>query len=537
MNSKLIFFCICFTLTVLVNAQLAITWQNCFGGSQEDRPGDLIQVEKENYMIIGYTTSSDGDVSFNHGGNDVWLLKLDINGALLNEKTFGGSDGDIGQRILKNDNNHYFLLNESWSSDFDITLDPYPQSGDYWIVKIDSSYNIIWDKIYGGTWFDGMYTGVVADNSDILVQGYTGSPDGDVSVYFGQYDIWQIKLNNSGELLSDFTIGSLGFDYGYAIINTSDNGYLVGGYTRVENGGGNIDCIPYSWYGEALLVKLDSNNNIEWQQCYGGSGNESMKELLEVDGGYIMIASANSNNGDLAGTGYHGDNDIWVIKTDFHGNILWSKCYGGTDFDSGYKIFPQSDGGYIVFGNTESNNGDVSGNHSISSHDADIWVFKIDANGNLKWQQCYGGIGDERIEYGVLKSGDSSFIVAGMSDYAPSYDVTCTSYSYGIYDYWIFKLSDSSVSINEINNHTSESIISIYPNPATELATFDYTLPESSTSGTIFITDISGRMMAKIPITSNQGQKIWDSRAVSPGIYYYTIIAERAVQSGKIIIL
>ena len=203
---------ILFTLLLLTSfsySQLAITWQNCFGGSQEERPGDIVQCENENFMIIGYTGSSDGDVSFNHGDYDVWLVKIDNWGDIIYEKTFGGSDGDIGQRILKDYNSNYFLLNDAWSSDFDITFDPYPQSGDYWIVKIDSSWSIIWDKIYGGTWFDGVQTGVVTDNNDLIVQGYTGSPDGDVSAYYGQYDIWQIKLNNNGELMQDFTIGSL----------------------------------------------------------------------------------------------------------------------------------------------------------------------------------------------------------------------------------------------------------------------------------------------------------------------------------------
>lgn len=464
MNNRLHVFLILLFFSGISYGQLAITWQNCFGGSDEDIPSDMVKSNDGGYVIIGYTGSDDGDISYNHGEHDVWLVKVDSFGNLIWEKTFGGSEGDAGYRIIKDNNGCYYLLNNALSSDFDITFDPYPQSVDYWVVKIDSSWNIVWNKILGGTWLDRVQTGVLTYDEGIIVQGHTGSPDGHVTTYYGQYDIWQVKLTSSGDFVWDFTIGSLGFDYGQAIIQANDNGYLVGGYTRVEDGGGNIDCIPYSWYGEALLVKLDSNANIEWQQCYGGSGDEQINALLEVEDGYMLLAGAESNDGDLTGTGYHGELDIWIIKVDYYGNIVWSKCYGGSKEDLGYKIFSTIDGGFIIFGVTRSNNGDVNGNHAPGWND--IWVFKINSIGEIVWQQCIGGAGDERLFHGVLQQSDNKYIIAAETNTTPpSYDVTC-SLNHGIYDYWIFELTDTTVSINENDEIKKNDLLAIYPNPA-----------------------------------------------------------------------
>ena len=514
MKYKLLIFCISWLIATISNAQLAITWQNCFGGTEYDKPYDIIKND-DSYLIIGYTESSDGDISYNHGEQDVWLIIIDNNGELLHEKTFGGSEGDVGRVILKDSIGYFYLLCEAWSSDYDISNDPYPNSGDFWVVKIDSSWNIIWDKIMGGTWLDRVETGIITNDNCVLAQGHTGSPDGDVSTYFGEYDIWQTKLNNNGEFLWDFTLGTLGFDYGAAVIQTSDNGFLVGGYTRVEDGGGNIDCIPHSWYGEALLVKLDSNRNIEWQQCYGGSENENMFDLIEVVDGYVFLAMTYSNDGDLLNTSYHGESDIWVAKTDFYGNIIWQECYGGTKSEAAKQIFKIDDGGFIIVGQTCSNDGDVSGNHSWS-YNHDIWIFKIDDYGLLEWQQCLGGVGDEWLEQGAIKNSNNSFVVAAWTDRGPSYDVACTSYYPGSPDYWIFEVSDTTVGINEVTYSIRSDLMEIYPNPAT--STIHITLNESDQSGHISIFNVQSMMIDAYEIKNGISVDV-DVSSYAPGIY------------------
>ena len=188
-----------------------------------------------------------------------------------------------------------------------------------------------------------------------------------------------------------------------------------------------------------------------------------------------------------------------------------------------------------IFGNTESNNGEVNGNHSLSSHDADIWVFKIDENGLLEWQQCFGGIGDERIEYGVLKNSDNSYIIAGMSDYAPSYDVACTSYNYGIYDYWILEVADTTVGIQENNDLTTSHLFTLFPNPAGEELTCK--LQNEVGNGELIIFDILGRKQDEIIIPKGQSKIRIDVSDYPSGIFVAVLKNEKSIIGrGKFVI-
>ncbi len=464
-----------FLITLIIFAtnafcqNMIIEWQNCFGGSDMDYSMDIIPSDN-GYIIVGNTYSDDGNVSINHGSNDIWLIRIDILGNILWEKSYGGSESDGCARIFGSDENNYYILGGGVSSDGDISYDPYPNSTDFWILKIDSMGDIIWDKVVGGNGMDYIWTGTKTNDGGVLALGWTGSDDGDVSVYYGSYDMWMIKLNSEGETEWDFTIGTSGFDYGQAIIQTSDGGYLVGGSSMVKEGG-NLTCVPHSYKSDAILVKLDSLRNIEWQHCYGGSDYDGVYGIIETENGYVFSAYTDSNDGDVSG--WHGDTDIWIVKIDFYGNIIWQKCLGGSNGEISYNIFQTNDTGFVILGQTRSYNGDVVGNHTLSEHDHDIWVVKLSGEGDLLWQQCIGGIGDERIDFGVIKMNDNNYVIACQTDYGPSYDVECTPHA-GVMnypDFWVFEIIDTSTNI--INNTTNEKVIKVYPNPAKDYVVFE----------------------------------------------------------------
>ena len=159
-----------------------IEWQNCFGGSKDDHAVDIIKLE-DGFLIAGSTNSNDGNISSNHGGMDIWLIYTDTLGVFLWEKSYGGSMGDGCHRIFQADNNSYYIIGGATSSDGDISNDPYPGNNDYWILKIDSAGNILWEKILGGNWHDQPWTGTTTNDGGILAFGWTGSEDGDISVY------------------------------------------------------------------------------------------------------------------------------------------------------------------------------------------------------------------------------------------------------------------------------------------------------------------------------------------------------------------
>jgi hypothetical protein len=348
-----------------------------------------------------------------------------------------------------------------------------------------------------------------------------------------------VKLDSLGKKVWDFTIGTSGGDFSTAIKETSDKGILVSSISYIQPAG-NIECQPIgnSAYVDIVLFMLDSLANVQWQHCYGGTDDEQLLEILEVSDGYILACEAYSNDGDVSGAGYHlgydfsgnRTSDIWLMKIDFEGNIIWSKCYGVTKSDSPARLFQTNDGGYIVFGNTFSVDGDVTGNHSSGTSYNDIWVIKVSSSGELLWQQCFGGNGSEQIWYGVTDNGDGSYVIASnIWDYN-SGQVECPTTN-GSYQVWLIKVTDTTyVGTNHLPNETIT--FKVYPNPANEYVVFESTTIKS---GLISISDIYGRSVAQIPVT---GEKtVWDVRGVAPGVYLYQINYGKSIISGKLLIV
>jgi len=187
--------------------------------------------------------------------------------------------------------------------------------------------------------------------------------------------------------------------------------------------------------------------DILWQECYGGSDYEAGINIIEVDSGYIFTAVSYSNDGDVSGhhqpTGLGGKTDIWVVKIDTLGSIVWQRCLGGTDYDSPYALFTNTSEEILVFGDTFSNDGDVAGNHSYPGR-LDIWLARLDSSGTLISQQCFGGLGDERMNnHSVSKINDYRYIIASEAKAPNNNDVQCTFYG-GDFpeDAWFFEIKD-----------------------------------------------------------------------------------------------
>nr|NQU93977.1 hypothetical protein [Bacteroidota bacterium] len=222
----------------------------------------------------------------------------------------------------------------------------------------------------------------------------------------------------------------------------------MGGGSRIGEGG-NLTCEPHSWKAEAILVKLDKDRNIEWQNCYGGSGDESVTALLEIEDGYIFGGYSESYDGDLLGSGWHGEVDIWLVRLDYWGNIVWSKCFGGTRAEWLSTIIQTNDGDFVIPGYTSSQDCDVVGNHSLQDRN-DIWIIKVSSIGELLSQQCIGGMVDEKVNFGVIKKSDYNFVIAGQTDWGPSYDVQCTPHNQQVPydDFWVLEVKDTTVHVN-----------------------------------------------------------------------------------------
>jgi hypothetical protein len=179
---------------------------------------------------------------------------------------------------------------------------------------------------------------------------------GTSSIGAGNSDVYLIKTDANGNTLWTKTFGGTGDEYAYAVQQTTDGGYIVAGDTN-SFGAGNRD-----WY----LIKTDANGNTLWTKTFGGTAVDYATAVQQtMDGGYIVAGITNSFGA--------GNADAYLIKADTNGNTLWTKTFGGTDYDTAYAVRQTADGGYIVAGGTVS----------FGAGTGDMYLIKTDASGNV----------------------------------------------------------------------------------------------------------------------------------------------------------
>ena len=405
-----------------------ITWQKCLGGSNYDNAYSIQQTPDSGFIVAGYTSSIDGDVTGFHGGAaDYWVVKLNAIGNIDWQKSYGGSGWEEAFSISETSDNGFIVAGHTGSIDGDITLNH--GFTDCWVVKINAVGAIEWQKSYGGSSTE--YANEIQQTSDggYIFAGFTYSNDGEVSDNHGTgtTDWWVVKLDSEGSLLWQRCFGTFEDDVANAVKQTADGGYIVAGDR--QNGD------DWDYY----IVKLSSEGETEWEKIFGGTQTDAAQAILETaDGSFVVSAGFTySNDGDV--TGHHGVgySDYWLMKLDSMGNLLWQKCYGGTRDDGAFSICQTIDKGFILAGGSVSNDGDVTGHHGGISY-ADFWIVKLDTIGSIQWQKSLGGNGADGA-YSIIESLDSGIVIAG---YALSTDGDVTEH-HGVglnLDFWVVKL-------------------------------------------------------------------------------------------------
>lgn len=294
------------------------------------------------------------------------------------------------------------------------------------VVPADSAAQfrppIAWQKSLGGTNYEWVTSMVHTNDGGFVAAGQTISNDGDVGTIIG-WNFWLVKFNRQGEVIWKKTYGGAGHEKWPFIANTPDGGFILAGETE-KNG---VDTFITDNHGQkdALVMKLDQDGNIQWKKCYGGSGNEGGVAIINApSGGYLLMGHTQlSSDGDVSGN--HGQNDVWIVKLTTSGAIEWQRCYGGSGNDGSGdavqmrgKLKATSDGGYIFTAMSQSGDGDLTGSGYHGGDPGwDIWVAKITNTGSVLWSKCFGGSrGDEPA--GVIETPDHNFLVAGSTSSA-----------------------------------------------------------------------------------------------------------------------
>jgi len=210
---------------------------------------------------------------------------------------------------------------------------------------------------------------------------------------------------NAPCLKAQTTLGGSSYDEGHKMIQTKDGGFVVCGLTFSNDGNFHTTDIIN---GDAYIAKYNKLKQLKWTKTYGGSGNDVFNDIVQTyGGGYAVAGQTTSNDGGVRGN--HGSNDVWLVKLNASGNIEWQKCYGGTGDEFGNAIVQTFYGGYAVTTFTNSNDGDVSGNHNTDGN-FDGWFIQVTPKGKLLFQHCYGGSDFDGL-FAIAPSDFGSFIL------------------------------------------------------------------------------------------------------------------------------
>lgn len=392
-------------------AQPEVEWEKSFGGSEWDWPQRILSLPNGDFIVIGNSESSDGDVGMNRGRGDGWIFKSDAEGNILWSKTFGGILSEVFYDVEVDRDGGYLLCGGSISRGIALPSNFF----DYWLIKLDSEGEFLWEKKFGGDSGDIPYDLKLTHDGGYIISGESLSLIGGRTSHSNIYDVYIVKLDSNFEIEWDKSYGEHRWDTGLEIMDIPGMGYIVLGFHWVRN----RDAPDERSY---LVMGLDENGEVIWEKEF-----PTYEDLRDM-----AIERTNNNTVLIGGTNL--EQDFWVFEMNYDGDILWEQTYGGSNREVLYDIEKTLDGGYLIGGESHSSDGDVTTNYG----DRDSWLIKIDSQGNLLWEKTMGGSQIDNVT-GIETIDHDCFLISNVT-FSSDHDVSTNN---GKADYWIVKLCDS----------------------------------------------------------------------------------------------
>ncbi|HRE58870.1 MAG TPA: SBBP repeat-containing protein [Candidatus Kapabacteria bacterium] len=511
---------ICFLMTANLNAQ-TLDWVKTFGGIGYDI-GNSVTVDDEGNI---YTTGSFNDtVDFDPGpdvmklnpgrGSAIFIQKLDANGNFIWAKSCGGKGNQIGQSIKVD------AMGDVYTTGiFQDTIDFNPGTGvanlsavgeeDVFILKLDANGNFLWAKSFGGIEMDRGYSIAIDAEGNVYTTGYfidtvdfdPGTGVTNLSAVGGK-DIFILKLDPNGNFV---WAKSFGGTEGIGIAIDGMGNVITTGYfsdTVDFDPGTGVMNLTSAGETDIFILKLDANGNFLWAKSCGG---------YWIVGGGISITFDATNNvyttgafdGTVdfdPGTGVKnlsamGESDIFIQKLDAQGNFIWAKTFGGNDFDQSYSIAIDAESNVYSIGDfvgtVDFDPGTGVANLSAVK-DGDIFIQKLDAQGNFIWAKSFGGEGHNfgsSIDVDAANNIYTTGLFRNTVDFDPGTDVKNLK-SIGGYDIYVHKMKQTATGVADIDNGID---ISLYPNPSNGF--IHIALNEAVGEASITITDLQGKII------------------------------------------
>ena len=421
-------------------------WQASYGGTGAEDPQVIFPTPDGGYLFGGWSPSAPGGnkTSPAYGSSHFWLVKTDANGTIQWDSSYGGDNSELLRVIIPAHDGGYILGGQTSTivASGNLTT-PTFASNDYWIVKINTNGVIEWQQSFGGNNQDNFYSIVPTSDGGYLLGGESNSLaiGSRTAASFGNTDFWVVKVDGNGNKIWDKAYGGSENDFMRSILPTSDGGYLLTGHSTSNIGGLKSENRNSSNPAQAdyWVVKIDADGNFQWDKTIGGEASDQLRSAISLaDGNFLLVGASSSPTPSAIGqktAPHYSGSDIWVVKIDPSGNILWDNAFGGSASDDPSSIVQLGNGSIAINSFTNS---PVSGNKTLANFGGnESWLVFIDTAGNKLNESIWGGTGGDNART-LYPTSDGGLLLLNQSLSAPS--GTKTINTNGGNDYWVVKL-------------------------------------------------------------------------------------------------
>lgn len=529
-----------------------ILWEKSYGGTHADYLFDAQPTADYGFVLAGSSLSNKtgNKTDDNQGDLDYWVWKMTEKGDLDWQKSFGGSGFDLLQSIKNTRDGGFILAGTSSSSTGFQKKEDCKGITDFWVVKLDASGGEQWQRTIGGSGQDELLCAFQTKDGGYILGGSSSSNPPVIAIKpdaksiatskadlfnkseksRGNMDYWIVKLDKLGDIEWQKTYGGKYADVLRSMEQTTDNGYILAGYSNSPISGDKT--VNNKGIGDFWIIKINDTGEIQWQNTYGAEGDDQPYVIHQtIDGGYIVGGNSNSKNAltTMGGIVSNGT-DYWVLKLDPDGEVLWSKTYDFGKVDIMTSLVENKDQTYLIGGYAQSENkrpreGIVGKAMNMVNKEKDgindYIALKIDEKGEELWNRTVGSAGEDILRK-LVETRDGGYLMAGTSNSSASKD---KNGSIGGNDFWVVKLKDKE-KIEKV-----KSSIEAIPNPATTFTNviIGYDFKE----GTATLVDMTGRILQEFAITSRTVPV--NLSRYSEGIYIIKIQTDVKTESVKVI--
>jgi hypothetical protein len=451
-------------------------WTKLYYGSSYDYGEYVQQTNDGGYIISGETKS------YGVGEDDIWLIKTNASGDTMWTKTIGGPEGDYANCVRQTSDGGYITFGETIS-----------YSSTYWkgwLVKLDGGGDTSWTKLIGQSRHYFIQEGWELNNGNYVFAGYTKASGA------GQEDIWLVKTDATGDTIWTNTFGGSEGDVTQSMDVTNDGGFIIAAYTKSFSSG-DKDC----W-----LIRTDYKGDTLWTKVIGGSRDDYIYSVRHTSDNGFILAGATQSFG--VQNSYY---NLWVVKTDYSGDTLWTRTFGGEGNETASSVVVTTDGDYVV-----------AGWSSLGT-----WLIKLNPSGDTLWTKSLGWGTGEHIE----QTTDGGYIILVYK-----WD------NITLADLWLVKLALDPNDVEPLEQGIAPETYLLkqnYPNPFNPFTTIEFNIPKPGLT-TLRVYNLLGEQVGELVnenLDAGRYKASWDAKDLPSGVYIYKLSVGEFNQSNKMILM